>query len=355
MSNIKQANSFDFVRFSAALLVLYSHAFAIGGAPEPVIAGFCSLGSLGLLIFFSISGYLVSMSWLSDGSVVRFATRRSLRIFPALTAVILLSTFVLGPIVTTMPMQAYFHHRATYQYLANIGLYVSYYLPGCFEHAPIPNAVNGSLWSLPVEVLMYIILGGLGWASLLKRRVFMAVFCGGVGCAALYFLRSTPLTLPFLDLIISPHPDPILFLGMELHQVMLVAPYFWAGCLIYLYRDLVKLTMSATIIVFMIMLLLPPGDLRTVCSWFAIPYITLAFCTQNDRLFRIPTSVGDLSYGIYIYAFPIQQTIYFYWHTKYSILQMTAITAGLVLICAFISWHLIENPSLRLKPSRRGR
>jgi peptidoglycan/LPS O-acetylase OafA/YrhL len=207
MSNIKHANSFDFARLWAALLVLYSHAFAIGGAPEPVIAGFCSLGSLGLLIFFSISGYLVSMSWLSDGSVVRFAIRRSLRIFPALTVVILLSTFVLGPIVATVPMRVYFHHPATYRYLANIGLYVSYYLPGCFEHVPIANAVNGSLWSLPAEVLMYIILGGLGWVSLLKRRVFMLAFCGGVGVAALYFLRSTPLTLPLLDLIVSPHPE----------------------------------------------------------------------------------------------------------------------------------------------------
>ena len=294
------------------------------------------------------------MSWLSDESVVRFAIRRSLRIFPALTVVILLSTFVLGPIVTTVPMQAYFHHPATYRYLANIGLYVSYYLPGCFEHVPIPNAVNGSLWSLPAEVLMYIILGGLGWISLLKRRLFMVFFGGVVGVAAAYFLRSTAGSLPFLDRVISPHPAPILFLGMELHQVMLVAPYFWAGCLFYLYRDRIKLTLSATIIVFMIMLLLAPGDLRTVWSWFAIPYITLAFCTQSVRLFHIPSSVGDLSYGIYIYAFPIQQMIYFYWHTKYSILQMTAITTGLTLICAFISWHIIENPSLRLKPSRRG-
>jgi peptidoglycan/LPS O-acetylase OafA/YrhL len=226
MSNMKHANSFDFARISAALLVLYSHAFAIGGAPEPTIAGFCSLGSLGLFIFFSISGYLVSMSWLSDGSGVRFAIRRALRIFPALTVVILLSTFVLGPIVTTVPMQVYLHHPATYRYLANIGLYVSYYLPGSFEHVPIPNAVNGSLWSLPVEVLMYIILGGLGWTSLLRKRVFMIVFCGAVGVAAVYFLRSSALALPFLDRVISPHPAPILFLGMELHQVMLCSTLF---------------------------------------------------------------------------------------------------------------------------------
>jgi peptidoglycan/LPS O-acetylase OafA/YrhL len=353
MSDIQHANSFDFVRLAGSLLVLYSHGYAVAGAPEPTIGAFCSLGSLGVFIFFAISGYLVTMSWLSDANIVRFAMRRSLRIFPALTVVILISTFALGPVVTTLPAYVYFQHPATYQYLANIGLYVHYYLPGCYEHVPMANAVNGSLWSLPPEVLMYLVLGALGCASLVRRRLFMASFGGALGLAALYLLRSTPTPIPLFHWVVEPHPAPILFLGMELHQVFLVAPYFWAGCLFGLYRERIKLTMNTTIIVFMVMALLPAGNLLWLWSWFAIPYIVLAFCTQNDRLFSIPAWIGDLSYGIYIYAFPIQQTIYFYWHTKLSLLEMMAITAALTLLCAFISWHIIEKPALRLKPRRR--
>lgn len=226
MKNIKHANSFDFMRLAGSLLVLYSHGFAVAGLPEPVIGAFCSFGSLGVFIFFAISGYLVSTSWLSDSNLLRFAVRRSLRIIPGLAVVILLSTFVLGPIVTTLPIATYLGHPTTYRYLENIALYVNYTLPGCFEHVPLANAVNGSLWSLPPEVLVYVFLGALGLASLVEKRVFMALFSAVVGIAALYLLRSTPLTIPLVHWVIQPNPAPILFLGMDLHQVMLVAPYF---------------------------------------------------------------------------------------------------------------------------------
>ena len=341
------------MRLAASLLVLYSHGYALAGLPEPVIAGFSSLGSLGVYIFFAISGYLLATSWLSDPNVVRFALRRALRIFPALAMAIVLSVFILGPVVTTLPLPVYFRQFATYQYLANIALYVQYYLPGCFEHSPIPNAVNGSLWSLAPEVLMYVVLCVLGCAALLTRRLFVLAFSGAIGLADLYLRLQSPITVPLLHFVIPPHPDPVLFWGMNLHHVMYVAPFFWAGTLLFLYRDRVKLRLNTAILAFMIMALLPPGTVKNIFAWFAIPYIVLAFATQNDRRFAIPSWFGDLSYGIYIYAFPIQQTVYFFWHTQLSFWQMMAVNAGLTLICAFLSWHIVETPALRLKPKKR--
>src|SRR5579871_1464824 len=90
-------NNFDHVRLFGALLVIYGHAYPLTGT---VIPGFAANGvaTIGVKIFFSISGYLVAQSWLRDPNIVRFFTRRALRIFPALIAVVLLSTFVLGPI-----------------------------------------------------------------------------------------------------------------------------------------------------------------------------------------------------------------------------------------------------------------
>jgi peptidoglycan/LPS O-acetylase OafA/YrhL len=341
------------MRLVGSLLVLYSHGFAVAGLPEPVIGAFSSFGSLGVFIFFSISGYLVSTSWLSDSNLLRFALRRFLRIIPGLAVVILLSTFILGPIVTTLPIGTYLGHPNTYRYLENIALYINYTLPGCFEHVPLASAVNGSLWSLPPEVLMYVFLGALGLVSLVEKRIFMALFSAAVGIAALYLLRSIPLVIPFVHWAIQPHPARILFLGMELHEVMLVAPYFWAGCLFRLFRDRIKLTTNGAIAAFMLMAVLPPGNLLWSWSWFAIPYIVLAFCTQNDPMFSLPSWLGDLSYGIYIYAFPLQQTVYNFGHTTVSFWQMQAMSAALTLLCSYLSWHIVENPALRLKPAKR--
>jgi peptidoglycan/LPS O-acetylase OafA/YrhL len=353
MNNIKHANSFDFMRLAGSLMVLYSHGFEIAGLQVPVIRAFSSFGTLGLFIFFAISGYLVSTSWLSDPNLLRFALRRSLRIIPGLAVVILLSVLVLGPIATTLPITTYLGHSATRRYLENIALYISYTLPGCFEHVPLANVVNGSLWSLPPEVLMYVFLGVLGLASLVEKRVFMALFSAAIGIGALYLLRSTPLTVPLVHWAIPAHPAPILFLGMELHQVMFVAPYFWAGCLFRLFRDRIKLTTNGAIAAFMLMAVLPHGSLLWLWSWFAIPYIVLAFCTQNDPMFSLPPWLGDLSYGIYIYAFPLQQMVYYYGHSTLSFWQMQAMSAALTLFCSYLSWHFVENPALRLKPTRR--
>lgn len=354
MSGIHRANSFDFARLLGSLLVLYSHSFAVRGAPEPrVLNGTRSFGGLGLLIFFSISGYLVTMSWLADANVLRFAIRRCLRIFPALAVVIVLSVFVLGPLVTTLPLGTYFRNLATYQYLEDIGLYIHYFLPGCFEQTPIANTVNGSLWSMPPEFLMYVVLGALGCLTLLKRRLFTLLFGCAVAIGDLYLIRSTPLTVPLLGFVLPPHPAPILFYGMDLHQVMGVAPYFWSGCIFCLYRDRIKLNLKITVVMFMVMALLPPGYLLAVWSFIAVPYILLAFCTQSDPAIVLPAWFGDLSYGVYIYAFPVQQTVYYFWHEKLSAFAMLLLTIILTFACAFVSWHVIESPMLRLKPKRR--
>jgi len=155
-------NNLDAVRLAAAWLVLYGHAFIFLGLPEPLFLSWLPLGPLGVLIFFTISGYLVSQSWARDPSLPRFLARRALRIFPALAVCTLLSVLVLGPLLTTLPLADYFASPHTVGYLRNIALYIGYYLPGVFEHNRVANAVNGSLWSLPVEFAMYLVIAAVG-------------------------------------------------------------------------------------------------------------------------------------------------------------------------------------------------
>src|SRR5262249_31135441 len=144
----RHQNNFDTLRLIAAFLVVYGHSYPLTGNPQPSFAG-NGVATIGVKIFFVISGYLVALSLLRDGNLVRFLIRRSLRILPVLGFVVLLTVAVLGPILTGTTLVGYFKSPLIALYLANIALYINYFLPGMFEHNIYPHAVNGSLWSLP--------------------------------------------------------------------------------------------------------------------------------------------------------------------------------------------------------------
>src|SRR5665213_1599973 len=103
-------NNFDLLRLFAALLVFWFHALVFTGRPAPLLFSWVTPGPLGVYVFFLISGYLVSKSWQSDPHAGRFLARGSLRIFPAL---VVLTTLILGPALTTLPLTEYLHGSAS--------------------------------------------------------------------------------------------------------------------------------------------------------------------------------------------------------------------------------------------------
>ena len=148
-------NSLDLLRLVAATLVLYSHQHVLTGLAEPSFFGWNTFGGAGVTIFFFLSGLLVWSSWERDPDARRFFMRRSLRIFPALWVVVLASVFLLGPALSSLSVPEYFSASATWRYLSTAILVVHNFLPGVFIDNPYPLAVNGSLWTLPVEFLCY--------------------------------------------------------------------------------------------------------------------------------------------------------------------------------------------------------
>ncbi|ELW9531216.1 acyltransferase [Burkholderia cenocepacia] len=175
---MQHKNNFDFLRLLAAFAVLYSHQHALVGLPEPTLGLPDSLGAFGVSIFFSISGYLIAQSWERDPNLLRFATKRVLRIWPALLVVTVLAAFVLGPIVSDLPVATYFQDPLVWKYLDNLRLRMTFQLPGVFTTNPFPNSVNGSTWTIPVEVRWYVYLSIAGALGLLRKRlvVLLAVF-----------------------------------------------------------------------------------------------------------------------------------------------------------------------------------
>lgn len=113
-------NRFDTLRLFAALLVLWSHAFPLGGRPElePLAryTGLDTLGGLGVAIFFVLSGYLLVLSWERNPNVWAFTRNRAVRIYPALVALCVLSVMVLGPLLTRLTQAEYWTHSFTWRY-----------------------------------------------------------------------------------------------------------------------------------------------------------------------------------------------------------------------------------------------
>ncbi len=155
-------NNFNLIRIVAASFVLVTHSFALSTghpAAEPLRATLgITLGVIAVDLFFVASGFLVYGSLVRSQSLVEFAWARTLRIQPALLAMLLLTVFGLGSLYTSEPLTAYLSSPQLLRYLPKCGTLfggVAYELPGVFERNPFPKGVNGSLWTLPYEVRMY--------------------------------------------------------------------------------------------------------------------------------------------------------------------------------------------------------
>jgi peptidoglycan/LPS O-acetylase OafA/YrhL len=328
-------NNFTALRWLAAGLVLYGHSFVFLGLPEPAFMGWVALGPLGVYIFFSISGYLVAQSWVSDPNYFRFLRRRALRIFPGLIVCTVLTVVLLGPLMTDLRLVDYFKSQYTRGYFTNIGLYMTYYLPGVFETNTYPSAVNGSLWTLPAEFSMYLALALFG--LLRVPRIGWVVATLGLMALSKFWAMQTP--------------DMLVYYRTDVRQIVICGVYFWVGAAFLRYkinRFFSTTSIFGAVIIWLCLTRWP--EIFVMASWVILPYLALAFGLASSPWLSRLTRY-DYSYGIYIYAFPIQQTVAKFW-PQMPIGLYLAITGTATLVLAALSWHWIEHPALKLKPTR---
>jgi peptidoglycan/LPS O-acetylase OafA/YrhL len=328
-------NNLTALRWFAAALVFYGHAFHFSStAPSmPTFLGWVPLGPLGVYIFFAISGYLITQSFERDPNMLRFLLRRCLRIFPALLVCTALSVFVLGPVATSLPLGEYFRHPDAWRYFTNTFLYLTYFLPGVFTENHYPVAVNGSLWSLPVEVAMYLLLLIVGMLRL-PRVGYIIILVIFALLVKLWVLQTK---------------DLLVFYRTDLRQLPNCGIYFWMGAVFFKYDIKRYFTLTHVVLVLSIWIcLLRWPDLFVMASWVALPFCVLSFGLSTGSFLSRFTKI-DYSYGIYIYAFPIQQLFMQLW-PKMNFCLYLVLSGVAILIFAGCSWHFIEKPALSLKP-----
>lgn len=325
------------LRLAAAWVVLFSHQFALLGRDEPLFLGLYAWGELGVGIFFFLSGGLVWASWCRDPHWGRFFARRSLRIFPALVVVVLLTVLVLGPSLTRLSWSEYWATEGTWRYFKTLLLNNQRELPGVFESNPMAGAVNGSLWSLGPEFLAYVLVAVVGALLFWWRReaAVAALLMLMVGLLAYHAWGHEGRT--------KAHWEVLALFGWgacwmqwreQRHHRSAASWWAWAGVLLAFGVYVLWIEEGVR------RLLL----LAVVASLVHLAH-SVAWCKgQMDRL-------GDVSYGVYIYAFPVQQTlIHFFPQLHWGLHLLLA--SMLTLVLAWLSWHAVEQPALRFKPAR---
>jgi peptidoglycan/LPS O-acetylase OafA/YrhL len=330
-------NNFDLLRLAAALAVLWSHAFAVSSGAaqaEPLSVfsrGQSTLGSLAVSVFFVISGYLITGSFERRVDTWSFINARVLRIMPGLSIVVLLSALLLGPAVTTLSAATYFTAPESYAYIVSnlTFLQLQDRLPGVFEDNPLPW-INGSLWTLRYEIECYGLVLLLGVCGLLTRRFTLCLFL-----ALLVYLA-----------LATDHTG---IARMNSPRLSLVAQ-FLAGALLFQWRTPMNVGWAFACVVGSLL------ALRFGGLWLAqqtiVPYLVIWSAIGARPRLSTLFARTDLSYGTYLYAWPVEQIIVMHRHPRG--LWIALIATPIVLLLAFLSWHAIEKFALSWKTRSRA-
>lgn len=327
-----RSNNFDGLRLVAALMVLFSHQFVFLGRLEPAPFG-DSLGVVAVMMFFVMSGYLVTESWYHDPHLMRFALRRVLRLWPALVVAAMVIALA-GAAVTSLPMHEYFGAATRRFVTANADFRTVYELPGVFVTSP-PNvnlsAVNGSWWTIPVEAHCYVYLAIMGLIGLRRRWVSVAAFL----LVLLMYVKTLP-----------GHSKADAFDNISYYYI----GFFMTGVCARQFADVLRrawIVVLAGLIFCVIAAVL--FHQHRLGEWALMAPLTLLLGLRSTPVLRSAARFGDLSYGIYLYAYFVQQLSVRVWPALPSYTATVTVAVIVTVLVAWCSWHLVEAPALRLK------
>lgn len=334
--NGSRGPGFDHVRLAAATIVLFHHC---RGLQHPDITddllhyysrGYMDFGRFAVIIFFSISGFLVTPGLLKRG-IIEYAIHRIVRIFPALIVTVLATMFLLGPLLTTEPFLAYFFDPTLYFYAKNLLTLTTRYLPGVAGWDGSPIIINGSLWTLYFEVLCYISLAVLSGLFLVQKRT-------------VFFLSL--LVVYALYIWISGHPEGS-FVPERLATFLSLYIFFGSGVALYLFGDAIPFSFGfACAAVALLFIALPYGGalVMPIC----LPYVII-YCALAPFAKRFPLR-HDLSYGVYLIHSPVMVAIGLYASAVRSEwVAAAALVFATTLVLSYLSWIYVENPALQRK------
>lgn len=329
---LKKGNCFDFLRYFFAISLIIAHFCTLTNIDQFWFV----TGTTRVKAFFIMSGFLVFYSYIRREDLKDYIEKRIRRILPAYLIVIIFC-FLLGSFITTIGTKDFFTSKETYKYLiANFSFlnFIQPTLPGVFEHNPI-QAVNGSLWTMKVEVMFYISVPIILYLLKKYKVIFVMISI---------FLFATIYNYCFTVLYEQTNNDLYLLIRKQIGSQLM---YFYSGTFILLYLDkftkYLKFFFPIAIVVYYYQ------DSNYLFSTFE----PLAFATiliglaYNLKYLNFLRKYDNISYGMYLYHYPIIQTIIYYKIPQFNIYLAFFLTLILTILISLLSWKFIEKPIIQ--------
>ncbi|MFN3819233.1 acyltransferase family protein [Blastomonas sp.] len=329
-----KANHLNLIRAIAATAVLLSHAWPISlgyNSVEPFqpLIGY-TLGEIAVLVFFAISGFLISASYDRSRSPRRYVIARTARLIPGLFVSVVFVAFLIGPFVTSLGISRYLTHQGVYEFIIrNVTLiWPQFQLPGVFEDNPIPN-IEGSIWTLAYEVACYVGVLGLGLLGFFDRHLVIKIALSSLIVCIVWF--------QILDIPVHA----------RLHALINFSLPFVIGMAFYVWRKNILLSPLAAVIITTVAISLRNLPIYHALMSFALTYSIFTVAYMRSTVAEKYNLLGDYSYGIYIYAFPIQGLMVHLFGPLTPI-ENVALALPITIVLAIASWHWVEKPALAL-------
>ena len=327
-------NNFNILRLAAALMVMLGHMGAVLGIGVPTL-GAHGLHVVGVKFLFLIGGYLVTQSWERDPHPGRYALRRFFRFYPPFAVMVLLMALAAGPLLSNLGPVAYYQGD-WYAYLWNLRFFIVYTLPGVFADHVTP-AVNGSIWTMPVEALAYVLLALI--RSRKKGRISFGLACGTAGLLAALDV----------GIFLTRETEQLVFYGTDWFQGLHLLAFFAVGSLFTWpqMRRLLNLQTGCLALGAMICAQCFSGAWNEAVALIAMPLFVFSFAlTEKPRFAKVGRKY-ELSYGIYLYGFFFQQLVVSWRQASgasWGFYTCFLISLALTLAAAFLSSALVERP-----------
>lgn len=352
-------NGFDLMRFLLAVMVIYGHSHAIleGASTKGDVLARLSgyqthFGDFAVNCFFIISGFLIAQSFENSNNVWSYTKKRLLRIIPAFLCSLILIAFVLGPLLSKYTIGTYLFTWGDDNPFLFVIKNITFNLFGyswtpldLFSANPYAGSANGSMWTLKHEMAAYILLPILFFCFRQRIVIFILTIITIILAIANFKAGFQALHLPNNTLfwVIS---------GYEYNSFIKLLSYFLSGTVIYLFRE--KIFYTKQLIIFFSLILVAGliWGYYQLAAFILLPYVIIGIATSIK--FSHFNKYGDFSYGLYIYAFPVQQLIVLWWGEYLNLYSHFLLSFIFTLVISYFSWHLVEKKCIQLKYTKES-